>query len=85
MLRSIREEYIPRATTKPIAGTYPEGNRTLRENGSTEVLEKEGRGVWKKSGKVLIEKKKRESGSKMKLKARFGTNSRLGRGRVIHR
>jgi hypothetical protein len=41
--------------------------------------------MWKKSGKVLIEKKKRESGSKMRLKAGFGTNSRLGRGRVIHR
>jgi hypothetical protein len=41
--------------------------------------------VWKRSGKVLIEKKKRESGSKMRLKAGFGTNSRPARERVIHR
>ncbi len=39
--------------------------------------------MWKKSGKVLIEKKKRESGSKLKLQARFGTNSRLWKGRAI--
>src|SRR5437879_390357 len=40
--RSIREECNPGATTKPIAETYP---RTFQENGSTEVLQTEGRGV----------------------------------------
>jgi hypothetical protein len=41
--------------------------------------------VWKKSGKLLIEKKKRESGPKLRLGGRFGTNSGPRRGRDIHR
>jgi hypothetical protein len=36
-----------------------------------------------KNGKVLIEKKKRASGSKLRLKSRFGTNSGPWRGRVV--
>jgi hypothetical protein len=64
--------------------TYPEESSTLRENGSTEVLEKEERGVWKKSGKVLIEKKKRENGPKLRLRGNSGTNSGPGRWPVIH-
>jgi hypothetical protein len=51
--------------------TYPQGSRTFRENGSTEVLEKEEREVWKKSGKLLIEKKKRECGPKLRLTGEF--------------
>jgi hypothetical protein len=31
--------------------------------------------VWKRRSKVLREKKKRESGPKMRQKVRFGTNS----------
>jgi hypothetical protein len=41
--------------------------------------------VWKRSGKALIEKKKRESGSKLRLRGRYATNSRLWRRRDIHR
>jgi len=85
LLRPIREECKPPTTTKPIVETYLEGSSTFRENGSTEVLEKEERGVWKSSGKLLVEKKKRENGSKLRLKDRVGTNSRPGRGTVIHR
>ena len=44
MLRTIRKEYMPPAPTKPIVKTYPEESSTFRENGSTEVLEKEERG-----------------------------------------
>ena len=36
----------------------------------------EGREPWKGGDKVLIEKKKREGGPKLKLRKRFGTNSR---------
>jgi hypothetical protein len=46
-MHSIREECNPRTTTEPIVETYLEGSRTLQENGSTEVLEKEGKGVEK--------------------------------------
>jgi hypothetical protein len=41
--------------------------------------------VWKKSGKLLIEKKKRECGPKLRLRGSFGTNLGPKRGRVIHR
>jgi hypothetical protein len=41
-------------------GTYLEESRTFRENGSTEVLQKEEEEVCKRSGKALIGKKKRE-------------------------
>jgi len=37
--------------------------------------QKRKRGFEEKSSKVLIEKKKRASGSKLRLKSRFGTNS----------
>jgi hypothetical protein len=63
--------------------TYPEESRTFRENGSTEVLEKEEREVWKMSDKALIEKKKSESGPKLMLKDWFGTNSRPWRGQLF--
>src|SRR2546425_8002964 len=55
LLRTIREECKPPATSKPIVETYLEGSSTFQANGSTEVLEKEGRGVWKKSGKLLFQ------------------------------
>src|SRR5437660_7572607 len=41
LLKRCPKECNPRATAKPIAGTYPEGSRTLPENRSTEVLQKE--------------------------------------------
>ena len=40
--------------------------------------------MWKKSGKVLIEKKKRENGPKLRLRGNSGTNSGPGRWPVIH-
>jgi len=40
--------------------------------------------VWKKGGKALKEKKKRESDSKLRLKNRVGTNSGPGKGDLIH-
>jgi hypothetical protein len=46
---------------------------------------KRKRGDVEKSSKVLIEKKKSERGSKLRLKMRSGTNSRQWRGKVIHR
>jgi hypothetical protein len=66
-------------------GTYLEESRTFRENGSTEVLQKEEEAVWKRSGKSLVGKKKRENGPKLRLGERFGTKSRPRAGRVIHR
>jgi hypothetical protein len=39
--------------------------------------------VWKKSSKVLMEKKKRESGPKMRQKVRFGTNSGPRTGNLV--
>jgi hypothetical protein len=66
MLLTIREDYIPIATRKPIVGTYPEVSRTFQQNGSTEVLKRERDELWKRSGKVLIGKKKRENGTELK-------------------
>jgi hypothetical protein len=45
--------------------------------------QKRKRGFEEKSSKVLIEKKKRASGSKLRLKSRFCTNSGPWRGGVI--
>jgi hypothetical protein len=73
---TIRKECIPSAIRKPIVGTYPEGSRTFQQNGSTEVLEKEGKELWKRSDKLLIETKKREIRPKLVQWRRFGTNSR---------
>jgi hypothetical protein len=47
LLWPVREECNPSATTKPIVETYPEEDSTFLGNGSTEVLEKEERGVEK--------------------------------------
>ena len=58
ILLAVREECMPRATTKPIAETYPEKGRTFHKNGSTKVPEKEERRCGNRSRKVLIEKKK---------------------------
>src|SRR2546426_10584273 len=49
LLRTIREECKPPATSKPIVETYLEGSSTFQANGSTEVLEKEGRGCGKRA------------------------------------
>jgi len=60
LLRLIREECNPRATTKPIVETYLEGSRTFRENSSTEVLEKEGSGVEKERKSADREEEERK-------------------------
>jgi hypothetical protein len=56
-------------------GTYPEGSGTFQQNGSTEVPKKGRDKLWKRSRKVLMEKKKRENGPVLKLWETDGTNS----------
>src|SRR6266446_2793120 len=48
------KECNPRATAKPIVGTYPEGSGTFLENRSTEVLQKGREGPVEKARERAI-------------------------------